>query len=54
VKIGKRTVKVFKMENRKGYCALCVNHVTEGLTKNQAVDRMVKALSRTDRKKNKK
>ena len=51
MKIGKRTVDVFKIENRSGYAAICEHHLTEGTTQQQAVDRMVKALSRTDRKK---
>ncbi|MDP8212715.1 MAG: hypothetical protein P9X22_05420 [Candidatus Zapsychrus exili] len=54
MKIGKKTVKIFKMANRKGYAALCCDCITEGLTKNQAYDRMVKAINRIDKKKNKK
>jgi hypothetical protein len=51
MKIGKRTVSVFKIKNRSGYAAICEGHLTEGTTQQQAVDRMAKALSRTDRKK---
>ena len=51
MKIGKRTVKVFKIKNRSGYAALCADHLTEGTSQPQALARMVKALSRTDRKK---
>ena len=51
MKIGKRTVKIFKIVNRSGYAAICEDHLTEGTTQQQALARMVKALSRTDRKK---
>ncbi len=51
MKIGKRTVKIFKIKNRGGYAAICEDHLTEGTTQPQAIARMVKALSRTDRKK---
>jgi hypothetical protein len=51
MKIGKRTVNIFKIKNRSGYAAISDDHLTEGTTQNQAVARMVKALSRTDRKK---
>lgn len=54
MKIGKKSVKIFKMENRKGYAALCGGCLTEGKTKNEAYDRMVKAVMRIDRKKKKK
>ena len=51
MKIGKRTVTIFKIKNRSGYAAVCENHLTEGKTEQEAIDRMAKALSRTDRKK---
>ena len=44
--IGKLNVKVFKMKNRRGYAALCNDCITEGATKNEAYDRMVKAIRR--------
>jgi hypothetical protein len=50
VKIGDKTVKLFAMKNRKGYAAVCADHLTEGRTEAQAYDRMVKALARTSRK----
>ncbi|HSA30591.1 MAG TPA: hypothetical protein P5160_02205 [Candidatus Omnitrophota bacterium] len=53
-RIGKRTVKIFKIQNRQGYAALCDDHLTEGSTQNQALDRMLKALARTERKAKKK
>ena len=50
MKIGKRTVQIFKIKNRSGYAAICEGHLTEGTTQPQAIARMVKALGRTDRK----
>lgn len=52
--ISKKSVKVFKIANRRGFAALCANHLTEGSTRSQALDRMEKALKRTSRKKKKK
>ncbi|MFP4473325.1 MAG: hypothetical protein ACLFPX_05565 [Candidatus Omnitrophota bacterium] len=49
-RIGKNTVKVFKVKNRRGYAALCADHLTEGDTPAQTLDRMQKALARTARK----
>lgn len=51
MKIGKRTVTVFKIKNRSGYAAISDGHLTEGTTQQQAIARMVKALNRTDKKK---
>ncbi len=51
MKIGRKSVKIFKMKNRSGYAALCDDHLTEGRTKIQAYDRMVKAVNRTTKKK---
>jgi len=39
-------IKIFKIKNRKGYAAICRDHLTEGLTSAIALDRMVKALKR--------
>jgi hypothetical protein len=50
MKIGKKTVKIFKIKNRKGYAAICEEHLTEGRSSVVAYDRMVKAISRTYRK----
>lgn len=47
--VGKRSVQIFKMKNRRGYAAVCDGHLTEGDTSEQAFDRMVKALDRTAR-----
>lgn len=46
MKIGTFNVKIFKIRNRKGYAALCKDCITEGATKNEAYDRMVKAIRR--------
>ncbi len=54
MKIEKFTVKIFKMRNRRGYAALCHDCLTEGATKNQAYDRMVKAIRRITKKAKKK
>lgn len=51
MKIGQRTAQVFKIKNRSGYAVVCDEHLTEGTTQQQALDRMRKALSRTDKKK---
>lgn len=47
MKIGAKRVKIFKLKNRRGYAAVCMNHLTEGRTIVQAYDRMIKALKRT-------
>ena len=39
-------IKTFKIKNRKGYAAVCANHLTEGKTAAEARDRMDKALRR--------
>lgn len=50
MKIEKFSVKIFKMKNRRGYAALCNDCLTEGATKNEAHDRMVKAIRRVTKK----
>ncbi len=49
-KIGHLKVYMFKIKNRSGYAAVCCDHITEGKTKEEAYDRMVKALRRTNNK----
>ena len=39
-------IKIFKIKNRKGFAAICSSHLTEGKTKEQARERMLKALRR--------
>jgi hypothetical protein len=50
MKIGILTVKIFKMKNRRGYAAICNDCLTEGSTKKEAYDRMVKAIRRITKK----
>ena len=47
----KKKVVVFKIKNRSGYAAVCDQHLTEGKSEQEAVDRMAKALNRTANKK---
>ena len=42
-----KRIKIFKIKNRRGYAALCLNHLTEGKTLFQAYERMLKALRRS-------
>ena len=51
MKIGKLSVRIFRIKNRKGYAAICADHLTEGKTPAQAHERMVKAVRRTTRRK---
>lgn len=50
MKINIRKVNIFKIENREGFAAVYRRHLTEGKTKEQAYERMVKALGRSERK----
>jgi len=52
MKIGKFDARIFKIKNRKGYAAFCNDCITEGATKNEAYDRMVKAIRRITPKAN--
>lgn len=49
-KIGHLKVEVFKIKNRAGFAAVCFDHLTEGKTPQEAYERMVKALRRSNRK----
>ena len=49
-KIGHLKVNIFKIKNRNGYAAVCFDHLTEGVSENEAYERMVKALRRTNNK----
>ncbi len=49
-KIGHLKVEIFKIKNRSGYAAICCGHLTEGKTAQEAHERMIKALRRTNRK----
>ena len=46
-KVPLSKVKMFKIQNRKGYACVCSSHLTEGRTPYQAYLRMQKALKRT-------
>jgi len=45
-KLSKSKVKTFKIQNRRGFAALCMNHLTEGPSSSEAVRRMAKSLKR--------
>jgi len=45
--ISRSKVRTFKIENRKGFAAVCMNNLTEGGTVNLALERMNKALKRS-------
>ncbi len=47
--ISQKSIKVFKIKNRSGYAAVCDDHLTEGQTEAEALDRMAKALKRTSK-----
>jgi len=46
MKMGGFHVKLFKIKNRRGYAAICSDHLTEGNTRQEAYKRMTKALRR--------
>ncbi len=50
MKIGNKPVKIFQIRNRRGYAAVCDDCLTEGATREEAYDRMVKAVSRIERR----
>jgi len=45
----KDKITVFKIKNRSGYAAICREHLTEGKSQQEALDRMQKALKRTSK-----
>ena len=45
-KISISTVRTFKIKNRKGFAAICMNNLTEGATLSLAMERMNKAIKR--------
>jgi len=45
--VKRAQVKVFKIKNRRGYAGIFMNHLTEGRTSVQVLDRMAKALKRS-------
>ena len=46
-KISSGQVCIFKLKNRRGFAALCRNHLTEGSSPVQSFERMVKAVKRS-------
>ena len=46
-RISTGQVSIFKLKNRRGFAALCRNHLTEGRSSVQAFERMVKAVKRS-------
>jgi len=45
-KMSAGKVTIFKIQNRKGFAALCMQNLTEGKTPLQAFYRMTKAVKR--------
>jgi hypothetical protein len=48
-KISSGKLKIFKIENRRGYACICLNNLTEGKTPAEAYARMGKAQKRKGR-----
>ncbi len=40
-------VWIFRIKNRRGYAAICMNNLTEGRSPDQAFERMIKAVKRS-------
>jgi hypothetical protein len=49
MKIGHLKVVIFKIKNRVGYAAVCFDHLTEGKNPQEAYERMIKAIRRTNK-----
>ncbi len=45
-RIGHLKVEIFKIQNRAGFAAVCSDCLTEGKSKEEAFERMVKAVRR--------
>ena len=45
-KLTSGKVAIFKIKNRRGYAAVCLNNLTEGRTPVEAFNRMAKAVKR--------
>ena len=48
-KVPAGKVKIFKIENRRGYACICFNNLTEGKSPFEAYFRMIKAQKRKGR-----
>lgn len=46
-KMSSGKVALFKIKNRRGFAAVCMNNLTEGRTPLQAFERMAKAVKRS-------
>lgn len=46
MKSNRIKMHIFKIKNRRGYAAICQNHLAEGKTPVQARERLEKALRR--------
>ncbi len=46
-KLSPGKVTIFKIKNRRGFAATCMNHLTEGRNPVQAFYRMTKAVKRS-------
>ena len=46
-KLAAGKVNIFRIKNRRGFAALCMNHLTEGRTPVQSFERMIKAVKRS-------
>lgn len=44
--ISPKRIKIIKLKNRRGFAAICLDHLTEGRTLLQTYQRMEKALKR--------
>jgi hypothetical protein len=47
MKVKTSCIRIFNIKNRKGYAAICKDHLTEGKTLYQVYERMLKALKRS-------
>ena len=45
-KLPRSKVNVFKIKNRRGYAAVCLNNLTEGRSPSEAVGRLTHPLKR--------
>lgn len=45
-KLNSGKISIFKIKNRRGYAAICMNNLTEGSSPSQAFERMSKAIKR--------
>ncbi|MBD3264536.1 MAG: hypothetical protein GF375_05505 [Candidatus Omnitrophica bacterium] len=48
MEVSPKKIKIFKIRNRKGYAAVCLDHLTEGKSLSEVYSRMVKAIRRNN------